>query len=261
MKLTSFILLSALATGCSTSGQSTLGEDSTITPGWGRLKQATLEAIYDPNVWVPTLASTVLQINNYDEELADTLYEDNPLFGSPKDAMDASDDLLDLTEMAYISTAILTPGPTTVGSWLATKGKLLGAEYVTVEGTRSATTNLKHTFNRDRPRNGGPRGFPSEHASVTAAQGRMTTLNTNSMPINNTAKQVVNVSMHTLSGLTAWARVEAGAHYPADVLMGYALGNFMGHIATAFIMPEQDQIAIVPEVSNDSIVLNIAFKL
>jgi membrane-associated phospholipid phosphatase len=27
---------------------------------------------------------------------------------------------------------------------------------------------------------------------------------------------------------TAWARVEAGAHYPSDVLVGMSIGNFFG---------------------------------
>ena len=35
-----------------------------------------------------------------------------------------------------------------------------------------------------------------------------------------------------LTAGTAWARVEAGEHYPSDVLVGVALGNFMGAFFT-----------------------------
>jgi hypothetical protein len=35
------------------------------------------------------------------------------------------------------------------------------------------------------------------------------------------------VGLHALTIGTAWARVEAGAHFPADTLVGMALGNFV----------------------------------
>ena len=35
---------------------------------------------------------------------------------------------------------------------------------------------------------------------------------------------------------TAWARIEAGEHYPSDVLVGYALGHFFSaFIQDAFL--------------------------
>jgi membrane-associated phospholipid phosphatase len=47
---------------------------------------------------------------------------------------------------------------------------------------------------------------------------------------------------------TAWARVEAGAHYPSDVLFGMALGNFFARFATeAFLGPDsRDAVAVTP---------------
>jgi len=36
----------------------------------------------------------------------------------------------------------------------------------------------------------------------------------------------------TITAGTAWARVEAGAHYPSDVLVGVALGNFFAAFFT-----------------------------
>ena len=40
---------------------------------------------------------------------------------------------------------------------------------------------------------------------------------------------------------TAWARVESGDHYPSDVLVGMALGNFVGAVfAQVFLGREPD---------------------
>jgi hypothetical protein len=38
----------------------------------------------------------------------------------------------------------------------------------------------------------------------------------------------IDVWLALLAAGTAWARVEAGQHYPADVLAGVALGRFLG---------------------------------
>ena len=44
----------------------------------------------------------------------------------------------------------------------------------------------------------------------------------------------------------AWARIEAGAHYPSDTLFGMALGNFIGaFINDAFIGVDTDEPAQV----------------
>lgn len=46
--------------------------------------------------------------------------------------------------------------------------------------------------------------------------------------------------------ITAWARVEGNVHYPSDVLVGAALGNFIGmFIHDAFIGRAEDDIPIV----------------
>jgi membrane-associated phospholipid phosphatase len=37
----------------------------------------------------------------------------------------------------------------------------------------------------------------------------------------------LGAGIETLAAGTAWARVEAGAHYPSDVLAGAALGRFV----------------------------------
>ena len=40
------------------------------------------------------------------------------------------------------------------------------------------------------------------------------------------------IGLDTLTFATGWARVEAGAHYPSDVLVGMSIGHFFGEIFT-----------------------------
>lgn len=48
-------------------------------------------------------------------------------------------------------------------------------------------------------------------------------------------------SLTGLAAGTAWARIEAGAHYPTDVLVGAGLGNFAGKFVSELILgPESE---------------------
>ncbi|MCP4433668.1 MAG: hypothetical protein GY806_22040 [Gammaproteobacteria bacterium] len=107
--LLSILLILVMVTGCASGSRHSLGGSTTASPDWARLKNASHQAFRDPNVWGTLLAAAVLQINNYDEELSDRLREDTPLFGSTKAASDASYDFRDSTELAYMTTALLTP--------------------------------------------------------------------------------------------------------------------------------------------------------
>ena len=246
--------------GCTTSSGLTLGERVTIAPGWDRLKQSSREALRDPNVWASLLGIVLLQIDNLDEEISDQLREDTPIFGSTSDARDASDDFRSLTELAYVSTALIVPGPETSGDWFSTKAKLLGAEWITVKTTRGITSGLKSLTQRERPNESNDRSFPSGHATSASIQAQMANLNVEYLPIDDSPKKALNLTFDSFAALTSWARVEAGEHYPADVLAGWALGHFMAHLARDFIDPEQQQLMVMPQTGNGAGGIQLVFR-
>lgn len=256
--IASILVVLTLATGCASNGKSILGETTTVSPGWDRLKSAAVKAIKDPHVWAPLVAATALQINDYDTELSDHLREETPLFGSSQNASEMSDNLRDFTEVAYVSTALLVP--TGDDNWLLTKGKLIGAEFLTVEATSKVTSNLKGQFERERPNGSNRKSLPSGHAATSSIQASMAQINIEHLPISETSKDVLDYSVIGAAGLTGWARVEAGMHYPSDVLAGYALGRFLGHIAHSFIMPDQQQIMLAPVLTEDTVELQVFFS-
>ena len=126
MKAALLIIL-LLVSGCTTTAKPVLGEAVTITPGWSRLKQSGSQAFRDPHVWAALLGAVLLQVDDLDKKLSDQLREHTPVFGSEQKANEASDDFESLTKLAYISTAILVPGPETTGAWFSSKAKLLGS--------------------------------------------------------------------------------------------------------------------------------------
>lgn len=246
MKAATAVLLLLTMTGCASSGPSGLGSSTTITPGWDRLKQVTVEAFKDPAVWAPALAGAIVQIDDMDTEISDHLREETPIFGSTENASTMSDDLRDLTKFAYISTALIVP------DGAANKAKLLTAEYLAVEATSTITTEVKELAERDRPNEEDDMAFWSGHAAASSVQASLAITNIDYLSIDDTPKQFLKYSMTGSAILTSWARVEAGEHYPSDVFFGYAFGQFMGHIATAFILPDQDNMMLIPQVANDS---------
>ena len=92
--------------------------------------------------------------------------------------------------------------------------------------TAGATSLLKVTTNRTRP-NGGSNSFPSGEASAAFSSVALSNRNLDSIELPQEVKIPLNVVNILLGTSVAWARVEAGAHFPSDVLAGAALGNFL----------------------------------
>jgi membrane-associated phospholipid phosphatase len=62
--------------------------------------------------------------------------------------------------------------------------------------------------------------------------GTLTVRNLSSIDVSPAMRTALQIGAGTMTAGTAWARVEAGRHYPSDVLVGIALGNFMGAFFT-----------------------------
>ena len=175
-------------------------------------------ALKDPKVWIPLAAAAVLQVNNYDEDLQEHLYDNAPVFGDAENAQDWGDELEYFTEKTYLATAVFTPMPV-----------VALAQYASVDALDGAVGEMKSAVGRDRPTNGGDGSMPSGHATRTAYKASLTQTNVSYLDIDDGYKTAINYTVESASIMTAYSRVEAGAHYPSDVLVGYALGNLAGN--------------------------------
>jgi len=87
---------------------------------------------------------------------------------------------------------------------------------------------LKSAIDRDRPlKTTSKNSFPSGHATEAYSYATLTARNIDSLALSPVTRKVLRLSAKTLAAGTAWARVEAGKHYPTDVLAGAAIGHFL----------------------------------
>ena len=222
------------------------GQDATVLPGWQRVGRAALEAVEAPSFWLPLAGAAVLQIDNWDHRVSSWARRETPVFGSQQNATEWSDRLRSASAYAYFATVAATPGGEEPGPWLLDKarGLAVGAAAIVVTGEESAL--LKRASARERPNGQDDQSMPSSHASRSAVLTELARRNMQWIDVSETEREVVDASLTGLTLSTGWARVEAGFHYPSDVLVGMAIGDFNGAFFNdAFMgLPETSRVSL-----------------
>lgn len=125
-----------------------------------------------------------------------------------------------------------------------------------VSGTILVSGVLKRTVRRERPDRSDDLSFPSSHASMTAAVATAAAHNAREATIPRAGRWLIEGPEWGIATATAWARVEAGVHYPSDVLAGAALGGLIsttvedaffgeGGAPTVAVLPERRGFGLV----------------
>jgi membrane-associated phospholipid phosphatase len=118
------------------------------------------------------------------------------------------------------------------------------------------TDPIKSLTDRTRP-NGAKGSFPSWHATRAAAYAGMGSRNLSAIEVNPAFRYSTQFLFTSLVAGTAWARIEAGQHYPTDVLFGAALGNFISiFFHDAFLgHDEKNDISLRTDMKEEIILL------
>jgi len=201
--------------------------------------------VNDPHVYAPLAAAALLQINNADEKVSDYLYENNPVFGDVENAKDWSDNFRSYTETSYILAGLFAD------IRADHKALLLTSQYVSGEAVSEVRSEIWRHVERDRPDGSGNTSMPSGHTTTASYRAKLAKINTQYLDVNEDIKDNLNIMYTSFAAMTGYARVEAGRHYPSDVLVGYALGSFLGNIT--------EQVVIFsPLASRDGVMLNVS---
>jgi len=244
-------LIGVFALVCSACGTlpsgGTWGDSATIRPGWARVGEAARDAARDPWVWAPLATAAILQVDNLDHRTSDWAREHTPIFGSQSNAEQWSDDLRSTSVALTLVTLVATPGGDDAGQWLISKAKGGAVEVAAIGVTSAATVALKGATGRERPNGADDESFPSGHSSSAAVHGQLAKINLDSIPMSPGLRLTADIGVDAVVLGTAWARVEAGWHYPSDTLVGMALGNFVASFATRAFLPEtsRDSVGLV----------------
>lgn len=220
-------------TGCA-STTSGWGSKSTITPGWERISDAAKKAATSKQTWVPLAGAALFQIKDYDQQAQEWISQKALLFGNEQDAQDASDDLSSLAKVNLLATIFFVPTSDDDG-FSKLKGLAVSAAALSVN--KGVTDFMKRETNRLRPDASDRRSLPSGHTSSAATAASVSHHVIEHMnQLTPQQRRFWQVSSFTIAGLSGWARIEGNRHYPSDVLVGYALGNFIGtFMSEAFI--------------------------
>lgn len=230
MKSTLMVSLLALGVsllcGCSSTGAH-WGERASLVPGTHRVQRGFLRAVRDPQTWVPAAGAAVFAIGDLDERVSDWASEETPLFGSIENADRWSARLRNINRIAGPATILATDSGTRVdrAAWNKVRGAAVNASAIA--GTSFIVDWLKTDVGRKRPNGVNRRSFPSDRAAEAAVGGAIARQNLDWVRMPHEARKVAQAGLTTTSLLAAWGRVEAKAHYPSDVLVGLALGNFL----------------------------------
>lgn len=254
------LLIAAVLAGCGTlpNGRG-WGQDATLFPGWKRVREAAVNAAVRPETWIPAAGALVLQVDDMDTEISEWATDAMPVFGSADDAGRASDRLSQFGHGLYLLTALSTPSGDEGTVWANNKLKGIGVGLAAMAVSYGTTDALKGATGRTRPDGSDRRSFPSCHASTTAVATMLASQNVEHLRLPAWGKTSLHVGLAALPYATGWARVEANKHYPSDILVGVALGNFFGAFFTdAFLgIDSTVSIAVTVEPSNQALVVGL----
>lgn len=107
----------------------------------------------------------------------------------------------------------------TLGYWDG-KGALEFGESAAL--TLGVTYGLKYTVNEKRP-NGGSQSFPSAHTSISFSAAEF---------MRKRYGWEYGIPAYAAASFVAYSRVEAGEHYPHDVIAGAAIGIASSYLFT-----------------------------
>ncbi len=203
------------------------GLRTTILPSPQRVGRSFLTAAKDPQTWAPLAGALLMSVGDVDEEIVEWASDRTPLFGSRETANKASDTIRDTMMGGSIATIALTPSSDDL--WAGVRGKAYATAVgvLTIRYTNVVIEEMKDEFRRKRPLTRSRDSFPSAHTAWAASFSALARRHLETMPISTTQRTLLSGAFTAGTALTAWSRLEAGRHYPSDVLAGWGISNFL----------------------------------
>lgn len=207
------------------------GEDVTLNPGWSKLGRSASDAVTSPAFYIPAAAALLLQIEHADSRISDWAREHTPVYGSNGKAEERSNDIRSIVAYAMYLTMLAAPSGNEPIPWGIAKVKGALVQYGAVGVSHMLISGLKDVTGRERPNGFDDRSFPAGKTPSATAFAVISSRNIDTLNMPKPAKTTLNVGLCATLAALGWSQIEAGSHYPADVLAGVSLAYFV----TAFI--------------------------
>ncbi len=216
----------------------------------GRITVSAWEAVKSPYVWAPAAGAAVISLSGVDDDISQWASRTNPVFGSKANASRTSDILRDISRVASASSVGLNLLFAKNFQALQIPALQTAAAYGAITINDDITCFSKTHVGRERPDSDDTRSFPSGHTSTAAVNNMLAAKNIEQLNIPKPNLYLLQGGLAAMTAATGWARIEGKHHYPTDVLIGAALGNFMGIFLTELFVPSWEEQRI--KVSYDS---------
>jgi hypothetical protein len=221
------------------------GDDVTLLPSRDRVGHALQNAFLSPETWVPAAGALAFQVGDLDESLSQWAMRNTPVYGSQDTASQAGHVIRVTSEVLWLASVLATPGGDQPLHWTIAKLKGGAVQYYGAVGlTRRTTEYLKKQVGRTRPTEENDRSFPSSNATRTSSLLTLASRNVEAIPCLGSEKPILQASFGALAVASAWSRLEAGAHYPSDVLAGLALGHFLSVFVNDAFVGRYDRLSL-----------------
>ncbi|MCP3918105.1 MAG: phosphatase PAP2 family protein [bacterium] len=259
----SLLLSLCLLSGCTTPGfpehGGKWGEGMTLLPNGGRLRTAASEAFSHPWTWVPAVGALAIEISDQDDDISEWARDHTPVFGSKSNAAEQSTDLRNLLRDAVAVSTVFTDSGSEPGLWLQRKVVGYSAFEASAWMRNEATDLFKRSSGRLRPDTSDDRSFPSGHTSAAFNYAVWTNSNLDYIDMHGGLREGLKWTNLLVAAGVGWGRVEAGRHYPTDVLLGAALGNATSlFFQRAFVgIPEPGEPQLKLQITPDGFAIGL----
>lgn len=231
-----------------------------IGPVAENLTAAASDAVTHPSTWAPLSAGIFFGVTGFDDDLSDWAADHQPLFGDADRAADASDYLRSSLLAGMAASSIFAPLPPVEDTSHALRLRLV-ANGLAYGANRISTNGLKAAFGRERPNTEDDRSLPSGHSSSSFNAATLIDLNLANLDLEPKTRLATRLGVYGLAGTTAWARLEARKHFPSDVLIGAALGNFLARFFFSAIVGSPTEPPVEIEVDSDHAIFRVTRSL
>ncbi len=234
----------SIALAANAADVSTGGAQSAVAPGVSRVQDTTAsagaaskgrffpkgsawlqaggDAIFDRGTVLPSLAAVVIMAGGWDAKITRWAAKHSVVFSSAEFAGRNSDDYLRVAQILMFGSALLAKDH---GRPVLDRVDRVAWELAGSGVTYLATVGGKAAFRRLRPDESNNRSLPSGHASMAVYSAATAMRNFSDVDMSRGLHVGADIASGVLGAACAWSRVEAGVHYPTDVLVGAALGN------------------------------------
>lgn len=216
-----------------------------LMPGGDGWRESAVRSLKAPAVWVPAVAAVA--VHGADREISDSATRGTKVFGTTDDAEHFSDQGRDaLFGFALLSSAVRVADDDEPAQQLQRQALALS---FSAAGSLGTTVWLKDSVQRARPTGDGDDSFPSGHTAAAFLYAGHASSNFREIEWLDDQQWAVDTLLYGSAAGVAWARIEAGKHFPSDVLAGAALSNYFTRWARYLWLKEDNdpgQFAIVP---------------